>query len=420
LIAVCVAVVFTSMTTSDAADGVDSLEPYSLILTAALGAAVMVTANDLVVSFLGIEILSISLYVLAASDRRRSASQEAGLKYFVLGGFSSAFLLYGIALVYGTTGQTSLNGVATVLSSEITVPRNDAMLLAGVALLLVGFAFKVSLVPFHSWTPDVYHGAPTHVTGFMASLGKIAAIVAVVRLFVVAFSSRADDWRPAAFVLAVLTLVVGSVLAIVQTDVKRMLAYSSVSHAGFMLVGLEAAGHLDSPAAGDGVSSSLIYVVLYSVLAVGSFAAVSVVTRGTTAPTRATGAASAGTSLDAFNGLAKTNPVFALGFTVLLLAQAGVPLTSGFVAKFGVIRAAVSTESYVLAVLAMVSAVIAAYLYLRIMVSMWLAEPSSNAPPSVTLAGRVTLATAVAITLVLGVVPKYLLRLSDSLASLAR
>jgi NADH-quinone oxidoreductase subunit N len=147
---------------------------------------------------------------------------------------------------------------------------------------------------------------------------------------------------------------------------------------------------------------------------------VSVVTRGTTAPTRATGAASAGTSLDAFNGLAKTNPVFALGFTVLLLAQAGVPLTSGFVAKFGVIRAAVSTESYVLAVLAMVSAVIAAYLYLRIMVSMWLAEPSSNAPPSVTLAGRVTLATAVAITLVLGVLPTYLLRLSDSLTSLAR
>ena len=432
VIALCVAVVFTSMTTSDAADAAashaagggaspsgDSLEPYSLILTAAIGAAVMVTANDLVVSFLGIEILSISLYVLAASDRRRSASQEAGLKYFVLGGFSSAFLLYGIALVYGTTGQTSLNGIATVLSSEITVPRNDAMLLAGVALLLVGFAFKVSLVPFHSWTPDVYQGAPTHVTGFMASLGKIAAVVAVVRLFVVAFPSRADDWRPAVFVLAVLTLVVGSVLAIVQTDVKRMLAYSSVSHAGFMLVGLEAAGHLGSASASDGVSSALVYVALYSVLAVGSFAAVSVVSHGTTGATGANAAAGAGASLDAFNGLAKTNPVFALGFTVLLLAQAGVPLTSGFVAKFGVIRAAVSTESYVLAVLAMVSAVIAAYLYLRIMVSMWLAEPSS-ARRTVSFAGRVTLATAAAITLVFGVVPTYLLRLSESLTSLAR
>jgi NADH-quinone oxidoreductase subunit N len=293
------------------------------------------------------------------------------------------------------------------------------MLLAGVALLLVGFAFKVSLVPFHSWTPDVYQGAPTHVTGFMASLGKIAAVVAIVRLFVVAFPSRADDWRPAVFVLAVLTLVVGSVLAIVQTDVKRMLAYSSVSHAGFMLVGLEAAGHLGSASAGDGVSSALVYVALYSVLAVGSFAAVSVVSHSTTGAAGPSGTAGTGASLSAFNGLAKTNPVFAVGFTVLLLAQAGVPLTSGFVAKFGVIRAAVSTESYVLAVLAMVSAVIAAYLYLRIMVSMWLAEPSS-ARRTVSLTGRVTLAAAVAITLVLGVVPTYLLRLSESLTSLAR
>ena len=417
-ITVCVAVVFTSMTTADAAARsandaaprtTDSLEHYVLLLTAALGAAIMVTANDLVVSFLGIEILSLSLYVLAASDRRRTASQEAGLKYFILGGFASAFLLYGIALVYGTTGQTNISGIGVVLADEISVPRNDAMLLAGVALLLVGFGFKVALVPFHSWTPDVYQGAPTHVTGFMASLGKVAAVVALVRLFVVAFPSRADDWRPAVFGLAVLTLVVGSVLAIVQTDVKRMLSYSSIAHAGFMLVGLEAAGHIGSDAASDGVSAALIYVVLYSVLAVGSFAAVSIVS----------GAAST-TSLDVFKGVAKTNPVFALGFTVLLLAQAGVPLTSGFVAKFGVIRAAVSTESYVLAVLAMVSAVIAAYLYLRIMVSMWLAEPASVAPRTVTIAGRMTLGIAVAITLVLGVLPTWLLNLGDSLTNLVR
>jgi len=203
-------------------------------------------------------------------------------------------------------------------------------------------------------------------------------------------------------------------LAIVQTDVKRMLAYSSISHAGFMLVGLEAAGHIGSSSASEGTSSTLIYVVLYSVLALGSFAAVSIVSRTATAA----GSTNA-TSLDAFKGVAKTNPVFALGFTVLLLAQAGVPLTSGFVAKFGVIRAAVSTESYVLAILAMVSAVIAAYLYLRIMVSMWLSD-SSSARRTVSFAGRVTLAAAVAITLVLGVLPTYLLRLSESLASLAR
>jgi len=421
VIAICVAVIISSMMASDVAasaagdapsavaDGAqtDSLEPFSLLLVAALGAAIMVTANDLVVSFLGIEILSISLYVLAASDRRRTASQEAGLKYFVLGGFSSAFLLYGIALVYGTTGQTNLGGIAVVLADEVTLPRNDAMLLAGVALLLVGFAFKVSLVPFHSWTPDVYHGAPTYVTGFMASLGKIAAIVAVVRLFVIAFPARADDWRPAVFVLAVLTLVVGSVLAIVQTDVKRMLAYSSISHAGFMLVGLEAAGHIGSSSASDSTSSTLIYVVLYSVLALGSFAAVSIVSRTATAA----GSTNA-TSLDAYKGVAKTNPVFALGFTVLLLAQAGVPLTSGFVAKFGVIRAAVSTETYVLAVLAMVSAVIAAYLYLRIMVSMWLSDSSSAKPLELSVASRLALLATVVITLVLGVVPGLVLRLS--------
>ena len=415
MIAICVAVMITCMVASDSASSSDgdtaqteTLEPYSLLLTAAIGAGVMVMANDLIVVFLGIEILSISLYVLAASDRRRVASQEAGLKYFVLGGFSSAFLLYGIALVYGTTGETNIARIGTVLANEVSVPRNDSMLLAGSALLLVGFAFKVSLVPFHSWTPDVYHGSPTYVTGFMASLGKIAAVVAMVRLFVVAFPTRADDWRPVVFVLAVLTLIVGSVLAIVQSDVKRMLAYSSVSHAGFMLVGIESAGRIGSSSAAEGTSATLIYVLLYSVLALGSFAAVSVVTRGGT------------TSLDEFKGLAKTNPVFALGFTVLLLAQAGVPLTSGFIAKFGVIRAAVSTESYVLAILAMISAVIAAYLYLRVMVSMWLAEPASSAARPIGVAARAALVLTVVVTLVLGMFPSLILELSDSLTALAR
>jgi len=228
-----------------------------------------------------------------------------------------------------------------------------------------------------------------------------------VRLFVVAFPVRADDWRPAVFVLAVLTLVVGSVLAIVQTDIKRMLAYSSISHAGFMLVGLEAAGHIGSSSASEGASSTLIYVVLYSVLTLGSFAAVSVVSRAAIAA----GSTNA-TSLDAFKGVAKTNPVFALGFTVLLLAQAGVPLTSGFVAKFGVIRAAVSTESYVLAVLAMVSAVIAAYLYLRIMVSMWLsATPSAHLRYDQSLSVRAVVFLTTTFTLLFGTSPALVTKL---------
>ena len=392
----------------------DGPESYAMYVLAAIGGMALASANEFVVLFLGLETLSIALYVLAASHRRRVESQESGLKYFVLGGFASAFLLYGIALLYGATGTTNLSTMGRFLEAEVFVNGDDAMLLAGLALLLVGLGFKVAAVPFHFWTPDVYQGAPTPATSFMASVGKFAAFATMLRVLLVALPSRADDWRPVIWVMAIASVVIGSILAVVQTDVKRMLAYSSVSHAGFMLVGLEAAGHLGSPNSSDGTSASLLYVVLYSVLAIGSFAAVSVVSRSA-----ASSAANDGTSLDAFRGIAKSHPAFALGFTVLLLAQAGVPLTSGFVAKFGVIRAAVSTESYVLAVLAMVSAVIAAYLYLRIMVSMWLAEPSS-ARRTVSFAGRFTLAAAVAITLVLGIVPTYLLRLSESLASLAR
>jgi NADH-quinone oxidoreductase subunit N len=231
----------------------------------------------------------------------------------------------------------------------------------------------------------------------------------MVRLFVVAFPSRADDWRPVVFAVAILTLVVGSVLAVVQTNVKRMLAYSSISHAGFMLVGLEAAGRVGSSNAGEGTSAVLVYVMLYSVLVVGTFAVTAVVAgdRG-------------GSSLEDFRGLSKRRPALALAMTILLLAQAGVPLTSGFVAKFGVIRAAVATESYVLAVAAMIAAVVAAYLYLRIMVSMWLAEPQDSSKMTVPFATTVTIAVSVAVTLVLGVFPALLLDSADLFATLSR
>jgi NADH-quinone oxidoreductase subunit N len=278
------------------------------------------------------------------------------------------------------------------------------MLLAGVALLLVGFAFKVSLVPFHAWTPDVYQGAPTPFTGFMASVGKIVAFAALVRVFTVALAARADDWRPAVWVLAVITLIVGSVLAVVQSDVKRMLAYSSISHAGFILVGLVAASHLGDEDASLGVSSTMAYLAIYAVLVVGTFAVVTAVA----------GKGDAATSVDAFKGLAKNHPLLALAMTVLLLAQAGVPLTSGFVAKFGVIRAAVGVESYALAIVAMLAAVIAAFLYLRIMVSMWLADGETTVTTG--LATRITIGVSVAATLVIGFFPDVLLSLARSVA----
>ena len=411
-IAICSAVVLVSLVTSDylASENADSPEIYALYLTAAIGGIVMAASNDLVVLFLGLETLSLSLYLLAASNRKRTESQEAGLKYFILGGFASAFFLYGVALTYGTTGSTRLVDINLALNSYITVPRNDTLLLVGVGLMLIGFAFKVSLVPFQAWTPDVYQGSPTPVTAFMASVGKVAALVALVRVFVTAFPSRADDWGPVVLVLSALTLIVGSVVAIIQVDVKRMLAYSSISHAGFILVGLEVSSHRSSPNVGDGLIAIGVYVALYAALVVGTFSVVTVVAQNTN---------DGATSLDAFKGLGKRKPLLALGMTVLLLAQAGVPLTSGFVAKFGIIQAAVAVGSYGLAVIAMVCAVIAAFVYLRIMVSMWSSEAMTTEPFKVSFFSAISIAIAVVVTLVIGVLPSLLLDLTSNLPQLA-
>ena len=404
---IAVATLLSILVTSDflVREDEDGPEVFALILSAAIGGMVMVQANDLIVMFLGLETLSLAFYLLTASSRERSASGEAGLKYFVLGGFASAFFLYGVALVFGATGSTNIEAIAASLSKDTVLGGSSAMLLAGIALLLVGFGFKVSLVPFHTWTADVYQGAPTPVTALMGSVGKTAAFVALFRVFTVALPGRSDDWRPVVVVLAVLTLVVGSVLAVVQTDVKRMLAYSSISHAGFILVGLVAAGHVASVDAGLGTSGALSYLFIYSILVVGTLGIVSVVA----------GKGDNETSLSAFKGLGKSNPVLAMGMTVLLLAQAGVPLTSGFVAKFGIIRAAVSTESYVLAVVAMLAAVIAAFLYLRIMVSMWLSEGSSSQEVSATFSVKTAIALCVGATLVLGFFPSLLLQFTNQI-----
>ena len=376
-------------------EGSEGPELYAMFVTAAMGANIMVSANDLIVLFLGLETLSLSLYVLAASNRRREQSQEAGLKYFILGGLASAFFLYGIAMIYGAAGSTNLSRISNNLATRISVTNNSAILLVGIGLLLVGLGFKVSAVPFHTWTPDVYEGAPSPVTAFMASAGKVAAFAALMRITTTALMNRVDDWRPVVWVLALLTVFVGSVMAVVQTDVKRMLAFSSITHAGFILVGVEAAAHSGS----NGMQSSLTYLFLYTVLVIGSFSVVSVVA----------GRGDGATSLADFKGLARRRPVLALGFTVLLLAQAGVPVTSGFIAKFGVIKSAVQAESYAIAVAAMVAAVIGAFLYLRIMVSMWLDEPSSTDVIDVPGATGAVVAVTVAFTLFVGVFPGWLL-----------
>ena len=396
-ITICLAVIFGALMMSAYLTRMNSDGPelYALLLTAAIGGLVMVSANELIVLFLGLETLSLSLYLLAASNRDREQSQESGLKYFILGGFSSAFFLYGVALIFGSTGSTKISGIGEALSGKISIINADAMLLVGIGMLLVGLGFKVSAAPFHVWTPDVYEGAPTPVTAFMASAGKVAAFAALIRILLVGLEQRVDDWRPVVWALAILTVFTGSILAVVQTNVKRMLAYSSISHAGFILVGVEAAGHVGS----DGIATSMNYLAIYTVLVMGSFAIVLALSGNTDGET----------NLSDFKGLAKRRPALALAFTVLLFAQAGVPLTAGFVAKFAVIKSSVEANSYVLAIAAMVAAVIGAYLYLRIAVSMWLEEPASDSEISIDPAVVIVIAISVVATLIVGFFPELLL-----------
>jgi NADH-quinone oxidoreductase subunit N len=338
-------------------------EFHVLSLASASGAVIMGEANDLIVIFLGLEIMSIALYVLAAMNARRTESGEAALKYFILGSFSSAVFLYGIALVYGATGTTNLPQIADYLSRNVLL--HNGLLLAGMALLLVGFLFKVAAVPFHLWTPDVYQGAPSPVTGFMAAIAKAGGFAALLRVFVTSLHSLRVDWQPAVFVIALLTLVLGATVALVQRDVKRMLAYSSINHAGFILLGLQAA-------TAKGVEGSLYYLFVYSFMVVGTFAVITVIA----------GPGDGANELGHYRGLAARQPWLAAALTVLLMAQAGIPFTTGFLAKLEVVEAAVRANSTGLAVVAMVTAVIAAFFYLRVILLMYSSSAGAAGTPA--------------------------------------
>jgi NADH-quinone oxidoreductase subunit N len=330
----------------------DGPELHSLMMVSALGAMLMGEANDLILVFLGLEIMSIALYVLAAMNARRLESGEAALKYFVLGAFSSAIFLYGIALVYGAVGSTNLGQITDYLAKNILL--HNGLLLAGVALLLVGFGFKIAAVPFHLWTPDVYEGSPSPITGFMAAVAKTGGFAALLRVFVTSFPTLRSDWQPIIWVLAILTLLLGAMVGVVQRDVKRMLAYSSINHAGFVLLGL----YLGTS---RGVSGSLYYLFTYSFLVMGSFAVITVVA----------GKGDVHHDIDSFRGLARRQPWLAVPMIIFLLAQAGLPATTGLWAKVYVIEGAVGTPGGdALAVIAMVSAVIAAFFYLRLVLYM--------------------------------------------------
>ena len=375
--------------------GATTTEVFPLTMFAVAGMLLFPAAGDLLTMFVALEVLSLPLYILTGlARRRRLLSQEASMKYFLLGAFSSAFFLFGAALLFGYSGSMDLGVIARAIGTQSGM---DGLLVPGVLLVLVGLLFKIGAVPFHSWTPDVYQGAPTPVTGFMAACTKVAAFGAILRFVYVGVADSRWDWTPGLWAVAILTMVVGAVLSVTQTDVKRLLAYSSIAHAGFVLTGLLAFDKV-------GISSVLFYVVAYGFSTIAAFAIVSLVRDG----------GSEATHLSQWAGLGKNHPVVAGAFAFLLLAFAGIPLTSGFTAKFAVFAAAIGHGGTVLAIIGVLSSAVAAFVYVRIIVLMYFSEPASDSvralSPSIVTTLAVT--TGVLVTLVLGVLPSPLLDLA--------
>jgi NADH-quinone oxidoreductase subunit N len=372
-------------------------EAYPLAMFSVGGMMLFVSASNLLVLFIALEILSLPLYLLAGlARRRRMLSQESAVKYFLLGAFSSGFFLYGLALLYGYAGTISFTGIA---EATLVTGRNDVLLYAGLALLGVGLLFKIGAVPFHSWTPDVYQGAPTPVTALMAAGTKVAAFGGLLRVFFVVFGRISWDWRPAMWWIAALTMLLGAIVAVTQTDVKRMLAYSSVAHAGFILTGVVAANR-------NGLRGAMFYLLAYGFTVLGAFGIVTLVRDRD----------GEATHLSKWQGLGRRSPLVAGVFALFLFALAGIPLTSGFSAKFSVFQAAVEGHATALVIIGVVSSAIAAFFYARVVVLMFFQEPAETGPEVVVPGGMTAASLAIAVfaTVYLGVAPGALLRLAEN------
>ncbi|GGU00959.1 NADH-quinone oxidoreductase subunit NuoN [Actinomadura citrea] len=374
--------------------GFTQTEVFPLMMFAVGGMVMFPAANDLLTMFVALEVMSLPLYLLCGlARRRRLLSQEAAVKYFLLGAFSSAFFLYGAALLYGYAGSVRLSDISVQIGKDA---GSETLLLAGVALLSVGLLFKLGGVPFHMWKPDVYQGAPTPITALMASCTVVAAFGGILRVYYVAFETLKWDWRPLMWGVAILTMVAGSIIAITQTDIKRMLAYSSIAHAGFLLMGVIASS-------ADGLSSTMFYLVAYGFTSIGAFAVVTMV--------RDAGGEAG--HLSRWAGLGKRSPVVAGVFAFFLLGFAGIPLTSGFTGKFAVFKAAVESGATPLVIVAVLSSAVAAFFYVRVIVVMFFSEPDAEGP--VVVAGPATavaVAVGVTATVVLGVIPQPVLDLA--------
>jgi NADH-quinone oxidoreductase subunit N len=371
--------------------GIERGEYYTLLLFSVAGMMLMAQASDLIIVFLALEMLSIPLYVLAAFARPKADSEEAGLKYFLLGAFSTGFVVYGIALVFGATGWTSLSKIVESISSgTASLP----LLTIGSALILVGLGFKVAAVPFHMWTPDVYQGAPSAVTAFMAAGAKIAGFAALLRVFALAFPSLASDLTPVLAVISALTMIVGNVLAIAQTNIKRLLAYSSIAHAGYILMAFVPYGQQNVVA--TSIAAGLFYLASYALTNFGAWAVVIALEK----------AEGKGLEIAEYGGLGRKYPALAAAMTVFMLSLTGIPPTLGFVGKFYLFRAAIAGQFYLLAVIGVLTSLISAYYYLRVVVTMYMreGEPETAAEPWL----NITWGLAALLTVVVSLVPQYL------------
>jgi NADH-quinone oxidoreductase subunit N len=373
-------------------EGIEESEFYALVLFAVAGMMLMAGAADLIMMFIALETFSLPLYVLVGFRRYSGASQESAMKYFLLGAFSSAFFLLGIALAYGAVGSTNLYGASgpgggpgIVEYLGTTAAQDQGLLILAVGLLIVGLGFKVAAVPFHMWTPDAYQGAPSPVTGFMAAATKLASFAALLRLLDEVLFSVRWDWRPLVIAVAVATMVIGSFAAIVQEDLKRLLAYSSIAHAGFVLVGVVAAND-------RGVSGALFYLVTYGLTVLGSFAVVTVLA----------GRRERRVNLSEFKGLFYSHPLLAGALTLFLLSLAGVPLTSGFVGKLVVFGAAVQAGYSWLVVVGVLASAVAAFFYLRVLVVMYMQESDEAISMDAGALSHGVIALAALATVVLG------------------
>lgn len=383
--------------------GKQQTEVFPLTLFAVSGMLLFPIATDLITLFVALEVLSLPLYLMAGlSRRRRLLSQEAALKYFLLGAFSSAFFLFGAAFLYGYSGSITLDGIATAISTNTS---NDVFLLIGIAFLSVGLLFKIGAVPFHSWTPDVYQGAPTPITGFMAACTKIAAMGATLRIFYVGFGPAQWQWKPIILTIAILTMVVGGVAAIAQRDVKRMLAFSSIAHAGFLLAAVLALN-------GDGLKGALFYLATYGFTTLGAFGVITLVRDSS-------GEVS---DLNRWVGLGKKSPLAASVFTLFLLSFAGIPLTSGFIAKFSLFTGAYETGNTVVVVVGVLTSAITAFFYLRVVVMLFFSDPKNSSVSVVipSIMTRTAIAICAIVTILLGVAPSLLLNTAQSFATFIR